>query len=431
MFATVCIVAGLVLLYAVTSMGLARRAITAPMVFVAAGLLLSPHGIGLIDFEVPEGLLHHLAELTLVLVLFSDASRIDVGALRRELGLPARLLLVGLPLCVLLGGGVAMLVFPEWSVWSCLLLGAMLAPTDAALGQAVVSDPGVPQRIRQALNVESGLNDGVAVPLVSALGAMAALAAGLDAEASRDTAGWTIFAGQQIGFGVLVGAAVGGLGGALVTAAAAREWVDETMERATGLALPLLAWAGASLIGGNGFIAAFVGGLTLGVVARPIVDCLHDFMDTEGELLMLLVFFALGLSFAWPALVHGDGAVWLYALLSLTVIRVVPAMISLAGSGIRLGAGLFLGWFGPRGLATVVFAIIVADLHLPHGERIFQTAMLTVMLSVFAHGLTATPAAAFYARRMRGIGPEHPEMQPVTPHRLRPARSTDPEEPDV
>lgn len=386
-------IALLVLGFGLVSRRLDGSVITPPMVFVAAGLAAGPHALGLIEVADAEHQLHRLAELTLILVLFADASRIDLRALRREVGLPVRLLLVGLPLTIVVGALVGKLMFPSLGWLEAGVLGAVLAPTDAALGQAVVASPAVPLRIRQALNVESGLNDGVALPVVMVLAALASIGSG----AGRTPTEWATFAALQVTVGPLAGVAVGFFGARAISAARRRAWMTPTFIRLSGLALALLAYAGSEALGGNGFIAAFVAGMTLGHVAPDHGAGLHDFLEAEGQLLILLVFLLLGAALAWPAVAASGGAAIGYALLSLTAVRMLPVALSLVGAGLRWPTIGFLGWFGPRGLASALFAIlIITDSALPHGELIFHVTLLTVLLSVGAHGLTAAPFARWY-----------------------------------
>jgi sodium/hydrogen antiporter len=412
----IVVIAVIILGFGTISRRLDGSVVTAPMIFVAIGLTLGPHALGVLTVDGGEKVMHILAEVTLVIVLFGDASRIDLRALRRELGLPVRLLGVGLPLCIGLGAVAAKLVFPEYSWLEAGVLAAVLAPTDAALGQAVVSSPVVPLRIRQALNVESGLNDGIALPVVMLLSALGSM----QHAHSKTAAEWATFAGMQVTLGPLAGVLVGLLGAKIVLATVRRGWMSGSFVRLSGLSLALLAFAGAELIGGNGFIAAFVAGMAYGNVARERCEELHEFLEAEGQLLMLLVFLLLGSALLWPALSHATARVWLYALMSLTVIRMLPAALSLVGSGVRKPTMAFVGWFGPRGLASVLFAIlIVSEADLPHGHHIFAVTMVTVAASVLAHGLSAAPLATRYGRLAKS--PTHcpAEHEDVSAHPTR------------
>ena len=402
--------------FALVSRRLAVSPLTPPLVFVALGIAFGPWGLDWLHFDVEQGAMHVLAELTLILVLFGDAARIDLSALRQELGLPVRLLAIGMPLTIVLGGLTAKWMFPELDWLEAAVLGAVLAPTDAALGQAVVSNPAVPTRVRQALNVESGLNDGIVLPVVLVLAALASMSA----EATSSATDWVRFAALQVTLGPVVGIAVAWFGNRLLKASIARGWIDPPFERLTGLALALLAFACAEHVGGNGFIAAFVAGMMLGQWTRGRCEWLYEFLEAEGQLLMLLVFLAFGVSFAAPALETASSKTVAYAVLSLTVIRIVPVAIALVGTGLRLPTVLFIGWFGPRGLASILFGILLLDkADLPHEAQIFELVMLTVLFSVVAHGISAAPLARGYAAM--AADPEHcpEEHREVMDHPLR------------
>ncbi len=413
---TIFWIALFVLMYGLVSKRLERTVITPPMVFVTLGLIFGGSALSELGMHADRGAVHVLAQLTLVLVLFGDAARIDLRALRNELGLPVRLLAVGMPLTIVSGVAVAKLLFPQLTWFECAALGAILAPTDAALGQAVVRAPSVPLRIRQALNVESGLNDGIALPIVLIFAALASMGGG----EAHTAAEWVRFAALQVTLGPIAGLVVAWVGGSLIAGADSRGWMDGRFTRLTGIAIALLSFAGAELIGGNGFIAAFVAGMTLGNSQRGKCEYLYNFLEAEGALLALLVFLLLGLLLAWPAIAESDARMWLYAALSLTVIRVVPVAISLVGSGLRRPSMVFLGWFGPRGLASLLFAILILEeAALPHEGLVFNVVVLTVLSSVFAHGMSAAPAARKYGERASDAQACPAENENVMPHPLR------------
>lgn len=402
--------------FGLMSRRLAVSPLTPPLVFVGLGIAFGPWGLAWLQFDVEHGAMHVLAELTLILVLFGDAARIDLSALRQELGLPVRLLAIGMPLTILFGGLAAKWMFPELGWLEAAVLGAVLAPTDAALGQAVVSNPAVPTRVRQALNVESGLNDGIVLPVVLVLAALASMGA----EMTRSASDWARFAALQVTLGPLVGVAVAWLGNRLLKWSTAKGWIEPPFERLMGLALALLAFACAEHVGGNGFIAAFVSGMMLGQWTRGRCEWLYDFLEAEGQLLMLLVFLAFGVSFAAPAFETASWSTVAYAVLSLTVIRMVPVAIALVGTGLRLPTVLFIGWFGPRGLASILFGILVLDeADLPHEAQIFELVMLTVLFSVVAHGLSAAPLARRYGAMAADRAHCAEEHQEVMEHPLR------------
>lgn len=393
-FEPVIVIAGLVLAYALVSARLSELSITGPLVFVAAGVVMGSVGLGMVDGRFDEGFIEILAELTLVVLLFTDATRIDLGRLRRQLLLPVRLIGIGLPITVILGAGVAAVMFTDLGFWEAALLAAVLSPTDAALGQAVVTDHRVPVRIRQALNVESGLNDGLMLPAITVLLAFAA------ADISTESPGfWVRFTAEQIGFGMIVGAAIGWVGGYLLHRATARGWVEGALLQLATLAIGVGAFATSEAIGGNGFVAAFIAGLAFGTAATEECESAADFSEDEGQLLALLTFLFFGATLVEPAFERLDATIVVYGLLSLTVIRMVPVAISLIGIGLRVPTLAFLGWFGPRGLASILFGLsLLEKAELPGEETIIATVTFTVVASVVLHGLSSVPLAKRYGR---------------------------------
>jgi NhaP-type Na+/H+ or K+/H+ antiporter len=401
------VLASIVFAFGVVSRRLEGTILTAPLVFVAAGVAFGPAGLGLVEFKLDDHTVLLVGEITLAIVLFTDAARINLSALRENEGLPLRLLGIGMPLTIALGTVAAALVLTDLSFWEAAIVGTVLAPTDAALGQAVVSNPRVPVRVRQALNVEAGLNDGLSVPFLALF-----LTLAVADEELQPASYWLRFALEQVGLGVLVGVGVGLAGGCLVSRASKREWMTDPSQRIALLTLALIAWALADQIGGNGFIAAFVGGLMVGPTVERVGEQLIRFTEAEGQLLNLSVFFVFGVlvigliqALSWE--------VALYALLSLSVIRMFPVAVSLAGTHLRSVSVLFMGWFGPRGLASIVLGlIVVAEAPLLAGrEQIELVVALTVLLSVLLHGVTAAPLSAAYARRVDGMIADAPEKK--------------------
>jgi NhaP-type Na+/H+ or K+/H+ antiporter len=421
------VLAAVVFAFGLVSRRLEGTVLTAPLVFVLVGAILGPAGIDLFEFELGDHTVLLLAEIALALVLFTDAASTDLSTLRQNEGLPLRLLGIGMPLTIALGAAAALLLLTDLTFWEAAIVGTVLAPTDAALGQAVVSNPRVPLRVRQALNVEAGLNDGLSVPFLALFLTLAV------AEEELQSANyWIRFALEQIGLGVLVGIGVGLVGGWLVSLASRKSWMADPFQRLALLALALISWALADQIGGNGFIAAFVGGLAVGPTVEHVGERLIQFTETEGQLLNLSVFFIFGV------LVIGligplSWEVALYALLSLTLIRMLPVALSLFGTHLRSISVLFMGWFGPRGLATIVLGlIVVAEAPLLTGrEKIEQVVALTVLFSVLLHGLTAAPLSAAYARRVDGMSSDAPEKRRTVDEttRMGPVKSSISEKP--
>ena len=365
---------------------LQRAGLTAPIMFVAAGFVLA-EGLGILDLALEPHLVKVIAEVTLVWVLFADASLVRPSQFRRDLGMYGRLLGIGLPLTVALGTAAA-LVLLNVDLWAALLIGAALAPTDAALGASVMSNPAVPDKVRRALNVESGLNDGIATPIV--LVAIAGVAAneGIAGVESPSRAVLSLLVG------VLAGAVVGGLGGAATRLARVRGWLSEELAGPAVLALALLAYTGALLVDGNGFVAAFVGGLVFGGVAGRGGEKEVYFVEQSGAVASMISWLIFG-ALAVPVI--GDSwtpRILVYAVLSLTVVRMLPVALALAGAGLDRFGVAFVGWFGPRGLASVIFALIaLEDLH-DAGKDLVAVIAFTVLLSVLAHGFSAGPLAS-------------------------------------
>ncbi len=388
------IVACTLLAVAAVSGRLSGTVVTPAMVFVAVGLLVGPKVLGEIDLESSSGTVRALAEATLALVLFCDASRIDLGQLRREFGVPVRLLGIGLPLTIALGALAAAVIFDRLSIEEAVILSIVLAPTDAALGQAVVTEPRVPGRIRQGLNVESGLNDGICVPLLFA----AVAAADVQSAISEGRSAATLLL-EEIGYGVLGGVVGGLVVAAIVIHAGRRDLIAGAWRQVIPGAGAALAYGIANALGGSGFIAAFVAGMTFRLALRRDPGTINDLSEQVGNVLNGLTFLFFGAILLGPALGDLSWELALYAVLSLTLARMLPVAIAMLGTHARAPTLAFMGWFGPRGLASIVFAVIVIEeSNLPHEHLIVLAIYLTVGLSVFAHGLSAVPLAGRYAR---------------------------------
>jgi NhaP-type Na+/H+ or K+/H+ antiporter len=384
----ILIIVAAFLVYGLISRRLQSTVLTGPMLFAGFGLLAGPAALDLIPIAITSSTIHTLAEITLILVLFSDAASIDLRQLRRDHNLPLRMLLIGMPLTIIFASVAALLCFTEFSIWEALLLGAILAPTDAALGQAVISNPGVPIRIRQALNVESGLNDGIALPAVLMLAAFAGMQG-----AAEPPAMYLTGAALQLVVAPLVGIAVGYAGGRLVDLCYRTQWMSETAEGIIALALAFFAYELAIVLHGNGFIAAFVAGLAFGNTLGKKCKFLFEFAESEGQLLILSTFMAFGGVMIPIALAKADVSYVIYAVLCLSVVRMGPVAISLLGKGVKPITAGYLGWFGPRGLASIVFIVIVAHEKLPGNSILVGAVLVTVLFSVIGHGLTANPLA--------------------------------------
>ena len=385
---------GLVLLaFSAVSGRLERSVVSAAMFFTAAGLLAGPV-LGVFDPNIRSEPVKLLAEATLTLVLFSDASRISFPALRREFAVPLRLLGIGLPLTIVAGTLLGVGVLPDISLVEALVLAIMLACTDAALGQAVVTDERIPSRVRQGLNVESGLNDGICVPLFFIALALAAADEGtMTAHAAVD------LVLEEIGYGLVAGIAAGVLGAFALRIAARRSLVEPHWLQILTAATALLAAGIATGLGGSIFIAAFTGGFCFGVIGRDSSGKVSYLVDEGGEVLNAVTFIVFGAAILGPALDDLGWEILVYASLSLTAVRMLSVALSLIGSGARRPTVAFVGWFGPRGLATIVFAVILIDESaLPHESSLLLAAIATIGMSVFAHGITARPLTNRYVR---------------------------------
>jgi sodium/hydrogen antiporter len=421
------VLAAVVFAFGLVSRRLEGSVLTAPIVFVIAGAILGPAGLALVRFELNGHAVLLLGEIALAIVLFTDAANTNLSTLRQNQGLPLRLLSIGMPLTIALGAAAAVLLLTDLTFWEAAIVGTVLAPTDAALGQAVVSNPRIPVRVRQALNVEAGLNDGLSVPFLALF-----LTLAVAEDELQPASYWMLFALEQIGLGVLVGIGVGLVGGWLVSLASKRRWMSDSFQRLALLALALISWALADQIGGNGFIAAFVGGLAVGPTVERVGGHLIRFTEAEGQLLNLSVFFIFGvlvIGLIWPL----SWEVALYALLSLTLIRMLPVALSLLRTHLRGISVLFMGWFGPRGLASIVLGlIVVAEAPLLTGrEQIEQVVALTVLCSVLLHGVTAAPLSAAYAHRVDGLSADAPEKRGAVevPTGVEPMKSSNLERP--
>jgi NhaP-type Na+/H+ or K+/H+ antiporter len=393
-------IAVLVLTYGYISKVLSRFNISGPMFFTGFGLLISPLLLNLSTLHINAQFATIIVELALVLVLFSDAALLDLKLLRQSWKLPARLLLMGLPITIVFATLVASLIFPDQPLIYMLLLALLLTPTDAALGKAVVSDPSVPAKIRSTINVESGLNDGIIFPILITVVAM--IVSGLEHNGDN---GWIGYVFKQVVFGALVGGFVGYVGAKLTQLSIKYKWMQHSYQNLIPIALAILSFYLAETLHGNGFIAAFFAGLYAGNSSQPMREHIEEFAESEGELFVLISFFLFGLAFVPATIGYINVNVIVYSLLSLTVLRMLPVMICLIGATIDgkkvdLPTMTFIAWFGPRGIASILYVLIVA--HEVKGidgfETIYAVVTVTVLLSIIAHGLSAQPFANLYAK---------------------------------
>jgi len=397
---------GLFFAYALLSRRLAETPITAPILFTGAGMLVSPSWAHIVGAGVTASVFLRVAEIGLVLLLFTDASRTELAVLRSISTLPGRLLSTGMLLTIVLGTLVARLVFPRLSLWEAGILGTILAPTDAGLGQVVVSSPRVPMRIRQALNVEAGLNDGLSVPFMLFFMVLAA------AKTEGGPAALLQFIGEQLGLGIGAGIAIGLAGGWLLRVASSRRWMGEGFQQIAVVAIPLFCMLFAEMIDASMFIASFVAGLAVQIPFKEASKQSVEFAEEWGQIFNLAVFFLFGMVVVrdWAQFTP---SCWVYAILSLTIIRMLPVALALIGTGFGRPSVIFMGWFGPRGLASIVLGMVYLEqeLHLPGEPKIRAVVMATVALSIFLHGLSALPGIRIYSHYVAGLESSAPERQ--------------------
>lgn len=373
--------------YSLLSERIKKTALTLPIIFVAIGLVLSApmHLLGVTEQARETGSV--LAEITLVLVLFSDASHIQYSRLRNNIHLPLRMLVIGMPLTILLGTAFVYFLSPGIGLPLALLTAAVLTPTDAALGQTVVSSPSVPPHLSQTINVESGLNDGLALPFVL-MGAITA-AYGIGAEETQGLGGHAL---RQVVLGPLAGAGIGWLVARLLDKAQSHSLIEPSAQGVVFLSTAFAAYLGAELAGGNGFIAAFIAGMVFGNTYSRDITFISEFMEGNGQILTMAAFMVFG-GLMLPA---GIEKITLTAVILslgfLTFVRMLPIWLSLAGTGLSNREKLFLGWFGPRGLASILFTLIMVNTYVfPNEDELLACVAITVFLSVFLHGLSARP----------------------------------------
>ncbi len=393
----ICVV---IALYSLVSARLQRWQITPPMAFVGMGFVLATVPISLLHLRISSAGIATIAELTLAVVLFADAAGVKVMELRQDLFVPGRLLLVGLPITMALGTVAAHLLFPGLSWWVCGVIGTAVAPTDAALGAAIIEDERVPARVRRILNVESGLNDGIATPFVNFFVAAAVAGSALATGSKGDAL-------VAIVGGVLGGALIGVAGGWMIEKARAAQWAGSHHRGIGVAALAVVSYAGVVEAGYNGFVAAFVAGLAFGAVTRAEDDDLLKFTHQTASLMSMVVWFLFGAVMV-PLLANASWRDWAFAVLALTIIRMAPVALSLVGAGLDRATVGVIGWFGPRGLASVVFALLAAEALAPQAsERVVPIITATVVLSVMLHGVSAGPLGARY-------GASHPAEPPLS-----------------
>lgn len=394
MYKQLAILAIFTFLYSLISGRIKNLPISGPIIFVLVGLVVGPVGLGWFKGDMSRDVYRVLVDLTLTLVLFIDAANADISVLRRQVTLPTRMLLLGLPGTILLGFFFAWMLFDGLTLYEMAILGTILAATDAALGKPVVTNEVIPPRLREGLNCESGLNDGLCVPILLVFIALAHGYSGGETE----TSGLTLVA-KEIGIGAIVGLAVAGGGAWLLKSSALAGWVSEVWAQLSVPALALACFAIAQGLHGSGYIAAFTGGMLFGSLAKKAKHQLVMPGEGIGESLAMMTWLIFGTAVLGQKAQFFTMEIILYSILSLTLIRMVPMYLALTGTGERAPTKLFLGWFGPRGLASIVFTIIVINEHLPGAPFLAIVVTCTIGLSLLAHGVSANPLGQWIGRR--------------------------------
>lgn len=397
MYEELAILALFTFCYSIISERVEKLPTSGPIIFVFVGLLLGPLGLGWFKDDVSRVEFRVLVDLTLAMVLFIDAANSDLATLRRNIKIPTRMLLLGLPGAIILGFGVAFVLFGKLSIFEAAILGTMLAATDAALGKAVVTNKDVPSRLREGLNSESGLNDGLCVPILLVF---IALAHGAGNGGSEIAPLKLVL--EELGIGAIVGLSVAGIGAWLLRACRKKGMVSKVWIQLSVPALAISCFAIAQSLHGSGYIAAFIGGMFFGAINK---EATHNLvMPGEGisEAMAMLTWLIFGTAVIGQIAYQFTWEIVLYAVLSLTIIRMLPLYLALTGTGESHAGKLFLGWFGPRGLASIVFAIIVINENLPGSQYMATIVACTVGLSLVAHGISANPMSRWIIRKENG-----------------------------
>jgi sodium/hydrogen antiporter len=387
---------------------LERLYLSVPILLVPTGWLVGEQGLNLVTLTPTADIALVITELTLGLLLFADATTVSLRAVLAERDLEARLLSIGLLSSVLLGVVLALAVLPDISLGLALLLAAALAPTDAALGLPVIRNTAIPSRVRQTLNVESGLNDGIVTPIVAF-----AIAMTIAGDATQENA-WIRDALSEIAIAFAIGAAIGSIGGWLLRESMARGFTTRDAAQLAFLGLAVASFFGARNLEGNGFIAAYIGGLTCGRVMRHAAEDAREFTETAGNGLAYAVWLMFGAAIVPVAYDQfSDWRTVIFAILALTVMRMLPVTLATYGLGLRRDTIGVIGWFGPRGLASVVFLLTAFVAFEEAGEPVdlLVGAMgWTIVLSVLLHGVTASPLGSWYGRRLARAPRSIPEF---------------------
>jgi NhaP-type Na+/H+ or K+/H+ antiporter len=363
------------------------------MIFSICGLLIGERGLTVLNLESHLNIIEVLAELTLMLVLFSDASQVSFKYLDKYKKYPIRLLFIGLPLCIVFGVLAGIPILKDLSLWEIALVAAILTPTDAALGKFLITSKAIPRRIRDSINVESGLNDGIALPFVLLFGFMAQ-----KSSANMETSVLLTFILKQLVLGPLAGYIIGKYGAKLINFSADKKLISPGLDGIYALSLAAISFSVAKFIGGNSFIAVYFTGLVFGNYVIKPNKFLMEFTESEGQILTLATFIFFGALL--PMSLNDIQISWvLYALLSLTVVRMIPIAISVIGTEAKPVNVWLVGWFGPRGVASILYLVMIKSTYqIENMFLIAQVVMLTIFLSIFLHGLSAIPIVKYYPK---------------------------------
>ncbi len=403
----VVVLAGLLVLGALVSGYAHRSFLSLTALFVVAGFVLGEGGLEVLDFDPESGFVSSLAVVALILILFRDGLEVDAEMLQREWRLPLRKLALAMPLTAgLVALAAKALTDLTWT--EALLLGALLSPTDPVLSSAVVTNPRVPRRVRHSLNLESGLNDGLALPAVLAL--TASLTAGGDGFV------WWEFVLQDVGVGFVTGIVVGLVGTVLLPRSGVfGDEISPHQKALYAMGVGFAAYGVAVLPPeGNGFIAVFVCAIVLGIRRQDLRVCFEKRSEDVIELVKLGIFVVFGSLLTLDGLFSDGVAAAAIAIFTLFLARPIAVFVALAGTSVGGAEKAFMAWFGPRGVATMTFSLIVLGAGLGAGQEIFNLAALTVFVSIVVHGLTDTPGANWLADREEAREAAEREPAPAT-----------------
>ena len=387
MYIPLAVLAAFIFVYNIFAERIEKTVVNGPLLYLIFGILIGPVFLDAVNLSTDKETYKSMAELALALVLFTDASKANLNTLRHNYKLPIRLLLIGLPLTIVFGYAIGTLIFPDFNWLDLAILATILAPTDAALGKAVATNKNVPSRIRESLNIESGLNDGICVPVLLLLISLTATTQEAD---WSFTYGLQLF-GEQIGYGIAVGLSITFIGTKLIHYSISKNWINGLRKVIIIVALAFTCFAIAQIVGASGFIACFTGGILYGYLNKHKNEVFIDNAEGIGDTLSLLTWVIFGAVIVSNFYTYFTWQTLLYAILSLTIIRIVPVLLVLTKTGLTMYEKLFVGWFGPRGLASIVFAVMILELELPDKGMLINTIVLTILLSVILHGITANP----------------------------------------